>query len=192
MVFSSILAVLSSFILLNQPQNALAAELSPGFSSSEISPVTISDAPNVSTLNDEIFFSGQPTASSILSFREKGVKTIINLRTEAEMQAVNFEESQLVESLGINYINIPIGRDELSDATIELLMSTLDDNSGEPLLMHCASSSRVGYVWALYQGTRGGASLADAIAQGKQAGMASPALEERATQYITRHLESIH
>lgn len=194
LVFGGVMAVLSVFVTVSQFGVAVADEgtataLAQSAAASQVESTTVGDAPNVSTVQDKIFFSGQPTAASLLGFREKGVKTVINLRTETEMQALDFDESKLVESLGMKYINIPIGRDEPSDETISFLMNTIETSSLEPMLMHCASSTRVGYAWAMYRGTRGGESVQDAIEQGKKAGMHSPVLEERVSNYIARQLK---
>jgi len=191
LVFSIVLAVLSMFVIVNESTMAVAGEaeaVSESFSAAEstvrIEPTEVGDAPNVSTIQEKIFFSGQPTAASILSFREIGIQTVINLRTEAEMQNIDFGEAKLVESLGMEYINIPVGREEPADETISLLMDTIEKYSSTPMLMHCRSSSRTGYVWALYRGIRAGEPVEDAIEQGRKAGMHTPFLEERARKYI--------
>ena len=45
------------------------------------------------------------------------------------------------------------------------------------MLLHCASSNRVGAVWAAYRNGKG-ADIEAAIAEGKAAGMRAPAFEE--------------
>ena len=192
LVFSIELAVLSLFVIVNKSTWAVAGEtkdVSESFYASEaadnIASTKVGNAPNVSTIQEKIFFSGQPTAASLLNFREKGIQTVINLRMEAEMQTIDFDEARLVESLGMKYIHIPIGREEPTDETITLLMDTIENHSNMPMLMHCKSSSRTGYVWALYRGIRAGEPVENAIEQGKKAGMHTTVLEERARKYIT-------
>jgi hypothetical protein len=43
--------------------------------------------------------------------------------------------------------------------------------------MHCGSSNRVGYVWALYQRDRVGLDLNEAISEGEKAGLRSDGLK---------------
>jgi protein tyrosine phosphatase (PTP) superfamily phosphohydrolase (DUF442 family) len=52
----------------------------------------------------------------------------------------------------------------------------LDDPSAGPVLLHCASSNRVGGVWAVIQ-SRKGKTLDEALAAGQQAGLHSPVME---------------
>lgn len=182
-VFGVVLSALGGFAWVNELH---AASSEPKPIAGKITPATVADTPKLTTINDRIYFAGQPTAAGILGFREKGVKTIINFRTEDEMKALDFKEAQLAESLGIEYINVPIGRDELSEEQVGKLLNLIEEKSDEPLLMHCGTSVRVGYVWAMYQGTKGGLSKEAALEQGKQAGMSSPAYVERAASFLDR------
>jgi protein tyrosine phosphatase (PTP) superfamily phosphohydrolase (DUF442 family) len=45
------------------------------------------------------------------------------------------------------------------------------------VLLHCASSNRVGYVWGLYQAKKKGLAVESAVAEAKKAGMKNPGLE---------------
>jgi len=197
LTFSAVLGAISIFIFFMEPVPAIAEQenskqVTPAISNltGSIEPLIVEGTPNVSTIQNKIFFSGQPDAASFINFRAKGVTTVINLRTEGEMKSVGFDESKLTESLGMKYINIPIGRDEPSKETIATLMKTLDSSENGTILMHCASSSRVGYVWAMYRGTRTSDSADTALAKGKAAGMNSPLLDERANSHIQQHKEN--
>jgi hypothetical protein len=52
----------------------------------------------------------------------------------------------------------------------------LDDPSAGPVLLHCASSNRVGGVWAVIQARKGKA-LDEALAAGREAGLHNPQME---------------
>lgn len=184
-VFVAVLLVLSAFVFVTQP-DALTATAAAG--RRLINPITVGDAPYVSTLDNRLYFSGQPTPASLQLFRERGVKTVINLRLDSEMSTLDFDEASVTKSLGMTYISIPIGGDEPSEETLSQLFDTIADKSAEPLLLHCATSRRAGYVWAMYEAVRGDQSLETAIEYGRQAGMNSPVLEGRASAYIARHL----
>ena len=64
------------------------------------------------------------------------------------------------------------------------IMKSLDGAKDAPVLLHCASSNRVGYVWSMYRATKHGLSEDAAIDEGKQAGMTAPMLIEGAKKYI--------
>jgi protein tyrosine phosphatase (PTP) superfamily phosphohydrolase (DUF442 family) len=55
----------------------------------------------------------------------------------------------------------------------------LDDEAAGPILLHCASSNRVGGVWAVILAMRG-RSLGQAETEGRMAGLSSPGMVEAA------------
>ena len=82
------------------------------------------------------------------------------------------------------YYNIPIGRDGFSPAIVEEFKEILADNDSRPILIHCASSNRVGALWYIHQVLNGGENEDAALAEGKKAGLTSEALEARAKAYV--------
>ena len=184
LLFAALLALAIYILLIRRGATTIA---SPRL----IIPTTVGDAPFVSALNDHLYFAGQPTATSLPLFRDRGVRTIINLRSDSEMAEVNFDEEALTEQLDMTYMSIPVSGDARSEATLPYLFDILTQKSDQPLLLHCATSRRAGYVWAIYQAVRQGQSLRDAIEYGRQAGMNSALLKARASAYIKRHLRDV-
>jgi protein tyrosine phosphatase (PTP) superfamily phosphohydrolase (DUF442 family) len=62
--------------------------------------------------------------------------------------------------------------------------AALDQATDGPVLLHCASSNRVGAVWAVLQ-ARGGMPVEDAMKEGARVGLTSPALAEAARRVAT-------
>lgn len=124
-----------------------------------------------STGNGRYYFAGQPSESDLQLFAHQGVKTVINLRTAPEVEGLGFDERAAVEAAGMAYTHVPMGRALPSDADLDTIFDELDGAEDGSVLLHCASSNRVGAVWAMYQLRRGGLSIDDAVADGKSAGM---------------------
>ena len=142
-----------------------------------------SDIPNYYRLREDIVTAGQPTEQGFENLKEAGFTTIVNLRTEEEGAA---EEKVQVENMGLTYYNIPIGRDGFTPEMIETFSEILESPDRGPLVIHCASSNRVGALWYLYQVLDAGEAPDAALAEGKKAGLTSEALEKRATDYIAQ------
>ena len=70
------------------------------------------------------------------------------------------------------------GADGLTDANADRLWRLVHDAPGT-VLVHCATANRAGALLALGAARAGGMSPADALAFGRAAGLASPALEAR-------------
>lgn len=140
--------------------------------------------PNYYRLRDDIATAGQPTDEALADVKKAGFKAVLNLRTEQEG---SLEEKPKVEALGMEYYNIPIGRDGFSPAILEQFKEILADSDNRPLLIHCASSNRVGALWYIYQVLDAGEDEATALAEGKKAGLTSESLEGRAKEYVSTH-----
>jgi uncharacterized protein (TIGR01244 family) len=138
--------------------------------------VKVGATTNVSSAgNGKYYFSGQPGEADLATFAHLGVKTILNIRTEGEISGLDFDERAAVEAAGMRYVNIPMGREMLSNADLNRIFDELD--KGE-VLLHCASSNRVGGIWGMYQLKRGGLDTEGAIEAGKSAGMRAEAFQQ--------------
>ena len=143
-----------------------------------ISPAGCADGEGVATLKvdleqvvrlgrvepvDGVTMAGQPDAAALKVF------AVIDLRTKDEDRGL--DEPAVVAGLGMEYVSMPIDRD---DITIEKAreLDALLDAYDEPVLLHCASSNRIGALIALnFYDETGDAELA--LAMGRAAGMKS-------------------
>jgi uncharacterized protein (TIGR01244 family) len=117
--------------------------------------------------------AGQPTPEALQGLRGMGFRTVVNLRSEKEGPA---DEGAIVEAQGLRYVSIPVTPDTFSLADVEAVEKILDDPAAAPVLLHCASSNRVGGAWAVIQARRG-KTLEEAEAAGRAAGLHSPQME---------------
>jgi uncharacterized protein (TIGR01244 family) len=163
---------------------AVGCQRAPWHESLTVESAEVGAIPNASRVGDRLIFGAQPTEADFEILSNAGIKTVLNLRTAQEMADVSFNEEAAAHHAGMSYLNIPVGREPPSRETIELIQAVIADESRHPIFVHCASSNRVGYAWALYRGTRGGLSEDDAVQEGKLAGMRSPVLEQWAREYI--------
>src|SRR6266568_4368274 len=78
---------------------------------------------------------------------------------------------------GLRYVWVPVSADTFSAADVDAVAKVLDDPAAGPTLLHCSSANRVGAVWTVLQ-VRKGKTLAEAEAEGRAIGLASPAMQE--------------
>jgi uncharacterized protein (TIGR01244 family) len=131
---------------------------------------------------DDVYLGSQPDGDDLRLLQEEGVQTIINLRHESEMDG--FDERHAVEELGMTYVHIPFnGAHELTDEILEASRHQLR-TAKRPLLLHCASSNRVGAVWLVYRVQDTGLDYEAALEEAKIAGLRSAGYIERAREYI--------
>lgn len=117
-----------------------------------------------------LYTSGQPAAGDWSALADAGVRTVITLRTSAEMQGR--DERAEVEAAGMRYVALPIdGAAAVTPDNARRLAELLRAQRG-PVLLHCASGNRVGGLLAL-AAAQEGLSAEEALAYGRSAGMKS-------------------
>ena len=128
---------------------------------------------------DGMTSAGQPDEAALGIFAKQGYTTVIDLRTEGEDRGI--DEAEVVDGLGMEYISLPIGRDDInfgSARSLDILISEADG----PVLVHCGSANRVGALLALSK-SLDGADNETALEYGRKGGMTS--LESKVKQALT-------
>lgn len=120
---------------------------------------------------DDLYSAGQPTEAELTALARKGVRTIINLRHPSE--ATDFDEAAAVAAAGMRYVAVPVaGSQDLTPQTVARFGRELAKAQAcGPVLLHCASSNRVGALIALEQAWVQGRSSDVALAAGRAAGL---------------------
>ncbi len=122
-------------------------------------------------LYDGYLVGGQPTAEQYEAISKAGYGTVIDMRVATEGGAEN-NKSQ-VEALKMTYLSLPIGSaDDMNQASVKKFSEFLAAAKG-PVVVHCASSNRVGAMFALKEHWIDNVDPVEAVAHGKQAGLKS-------------------
>lgn len=119
----------------------------------------------------DFYISGQPSDSMFLALKEKGLDVVINVRTPEEIKELKeggFDEEVFLDSLGIKYVNLPIGgKAGYSKEVIENINSALTSSKG-PAMIHCRSAGRASNAWVAWLINYGRVPVDEAITLGKQ------------------------
>ena len=111
--------------------------------------------------------SGSIASGGLSELKQKGFKTIVDFRTPAEGTA---QEAKQAKALGLNYINLAVGKAWPSDELLAEFYALVEDPKQHPILLHCASANRVGMLWAYYRLQRG-MGKSGALEEGRTIGM---------------------
>ncbi len=130
--------------------------------------------PNYQVLRPGLAVGGKPSPEALAKLKEQGWKTVIDLRMETEGTA---EEKALVEGQGLRYVSVPMSAATFKLEDAETVGRILADQTAGPVLLHCASSNRVGGVLAVLE-AKAGKPVDDAIAAGQKAGLKSETMIE--------------
>lgn len=173
--FCLMLAAITAFALPGCTRSLHKASFAPA--------MAVADWDGVKNLSQDggVFFGGQPTADAFRTAQKRGIKVVVNLRSDQETMALEFDEPALVRALGMEYVAIPITPDTFSTADADRLKDELLKTAG-PVLIHCGSSNRVGALWAMYLRRHRGVAVDDALELGRQAGLRSESLIKTISQ----------
>lgn len=124
-------------------------------------------------VQDNVYAGGLPSEAQMKAFAAAGVKTVIDFRSEAEGLE---EQQQTVAALGLEYVNIPLGRELASVEAQQKFAQVFAAAGSDKVLLHCRSGNRVGMIWSLHQ-IANKMDLEQAIQEGRAMGM-KPGFEQ--------------
>ena len=106
--------------------------------------------PNFRQIAAEIYCGGQPSDEGFNVLKEKGIKTIINLREEPGQIA---RERELVESLGMTFLSVPMTPfQEPSETAIKQFLELALKPESHPIFVHCLhGQDRTGAMVCIYR-----------------------------------------
>jgi protein tyrosine/serine phosphatase len=117
---------------------------------------------------DGLYRGGQPERDGFQYLKDRGIKTVINLRTEND-------EEVMVKKLGMNYVHIPISIkpwSKIPDAAIEQYFKVLNDPANYPIFFHCRrGADRTGAMAGFYRIAVQGWETKKAYSEARQIGM---------------------
>jgi uncharacterized protein (TIGR01244 family) len=142
-----------------------------------LSAASSADSPEIETLDNagfnqvlvrtgDLYIAGQPSEAGLQQLQTSGVTTVVNLRTNHEMdnrEVVPFDEAAAVKSLGMDYVHIPSGGPDTpySPEMLNRFAQTLEQAEGK-VLLHCTVAWRASHLYTAYLTRYQGLSLEDA------------------------------
>ncbi|WP_348675080.1 sulfur transferase domain-containing protein [uncultured Abyssibacter sp.] len=124
--------------------------------------------PYLTQLDDDIWTGGQPSPQQFEQAKAAGLKSVINLCPAGEC---GWDQQALMAQIDLPYVCIPVAAaTDLSPENAKILADALE-SAPKPTLVHCASSNRVGALFALKAHLVDGADPSDALTHGHAAGL---------------------
>lgn len=94
--------------------------------------------------------SGMPTAKQMKAVAGAGVELVINLAPHDVPNAIP-NEPELVESLGMQYINIPVNWSTPTRDGLNIFMDAMDANRDRKIHVHCEANFRASAFITIYR-----------------------------------------
>jgi uncharacterized protein (TIGR01244 family) len=123
-------------------------------------------------VSEKLWVMGTPSDEQLAEFADIGGDIVINLLSQKEM--TESEEAAVVTRNGMAYYHVPVnGADGVTLENARMVDRILLENSDKTVLVHCASSNRVGALMALRAGWLDGMPVEKALEVGREHGMTS-------------------
>ena len=99
--------------------------------------------------------SAQPHPEDFKDFKEQGFKQVINVRGAQELEKLNFDVSETVKELDLQYHHIPIMKEgdldkEALDKIHQILQATDGEKKEGKVIIHCAAGQRAAVALLVY------------------------------------------
>lgn len=100
--------------------------------------------------HDKLSSSGMPTEDQVKSIADAGIQVLVNLAPHDVPQAL-LNEKKLVESLGMEYIHIPVNWGTPTSDGLNIFMDKMDASSEKKIHVHCEANFRASAFIAIYR-----------------------------------------
>lgn len=105
---------------------------------------------NYLPINERVCTSGQPTEKQFNLIRQAGYTTVINLLPAGSENALE-GEADLLESLGVRYIHIPVDFRGPKPEDFQLFVASMQAAADGKVWVHCAANARVSVFMHRYR-----------------------------------------
>lgn len=125
---------------------------------------------SITKISDQLFVMSQPAIGDFQSFRDRGFKTLINNRPDAEeaAQPGNQKEEQAAKRWGLSYAFIPVNTSTITDADVRAFQRAI--KSSAPALAHCKTGTRSLSLYLIGEVLDGRMSSDDVVEFGRSRG----------------------
>ena len=132
-----------------------------------------------------IWIGGHGTVQGLAKLKDRGLKTVIDLRLPEQTRVTTAEE---IANLGLAYIPLPMRSDSLTEEQADAFIKAMGTQKGRDVFLFCRTANRSGAMYGLYLGRALGWSTERAVARSREAGMTRDELAGD----LRRHLEKHH
>ncbi|MBW4521305.1 MAG: protein tyrosine phosphatase family protein [Scytolyngbya sp. HA4215-MV1] len=101
-------------------------------------------------ISDGLATAGQPTAEQFALIQATGYQVVVNLALLDSPRALQ-EEETIVQSLGMQYIHIPVVWENPTISEVQQFFQVMQENADRPVFVHCAANMRVSAFVYLYR-----------------------------------------
>lgn len=147
---------------------------------------------NAIRINENLTTTGQVIPQQIKQAIQEGFKSVVNLRSPDELGFFK-DEQQIIEALGLYYVNVPLKLEALNEELITKILTTIEQIP-KPAVVHCAAGMRSTGIALLSIAIQEGLTPEQTLAKARNLGFGflehsnvSPRLKQLFVDYVNKH-----
>jgi protein tyrosine phosphatase (PTP) superfamily phosphohydrolase (DUF442 family) len=139
------------------------------------------------TVVDAVVACAGATESRVFpGLKERGYKSIVNLREATEVGAAIPESRAMASANGLKFIHLPLNAAKPDEAVVDEFIKVVTDPANQPVFINCGSANRVGAVWLAKRMLVDKWDEARALEEAKFIGLSNEALQKFALAYVAK------
>jgi protein tyrosine phosphatase (PTP) superfamily phosphohydrolase (DUF442 family) len=147
---------------------------------------TIDGVRNFTVVDATVGCAGATEIRAVPALKERGYKSIVNLRQASE-QGANIDETRAaVTSAGLKFIHLPFNVSAPDELVVDAFLKAVTDPANQPVFINCGSANRVGGLWLTKRLLVDGWDEAKALEEAKLIGLSSEPLQKFALSYVAK------
>jgi uncharacterized protein (TIGR01244 family) len=119
---------------------------------------------NYRPVDEKLATAGQPTVEQLAAVAHEGFAVVVNLLPHDHPRYALPGEPDLVRSLGMKYVYIPVVFDAPTEADLVAFFGAMEEHAGAKVFVHCAANWRVSAFLGLYRAIKKGEPTDEAFA----------------------------
>jgi uncharacterized protein (TIGR01244 family) len=147
---------------------------------------------NAVNISHDLTAVGQVQLLQLQQAVQEGYRSVLNLRSPDELGFLK-SEPQMVKSLGLRYVNLPLRLEELDETTVTQILQTIE-RLPKPIVVHCAAGIRSFSISLLRTAIQDGLTVEETMQKARSLGfhyidstLVSPTLKQRFVTYLTQY-----
>jgi protein tyrosine phosphatase (PTP) superfamily phosphohydrolase (DUF442 family) len=165
---------------------AAAAVLLVSLANAQAKKETLDGVRNYTVVDATVGCAGATEIRAIPALKERGYKSIVNLRQASEQGAAIDETRAAVTSAGLKFIHLPFNVSAPDESVVDAFLKAVTDPVNQPVFINCGSANRVGGLWLTKRMLVDGWDEAKALEEAKLIGLSNESVQKFALSYVAK------
>jgi protein tyrosine phosphatase (PTP) superfamily phosphohydrolase (DUF442 family) len=147
---------------------------------------TIDGIRNFTVVDATVACAGATETRVFKGLKERGYKSIVNLRELTEVGAAIPESRAMASDAGLKFIHLPFNANKPDESVVDEFIKVVTDPANQPVFINCGSANRVSALWLTKRMLVDKWDEARALEEAKFIGLSTESLQKFALAYVAK------